>query len=182
MGYARGFYNPFSGGELKNNQYRAMPTNEEASRFADQYVAATEFKPWHLVTAPAKGLDILAPSRWVGLMDDANDMGFSYLYDDRNPGFFIGNDPTKTIEDYEFMDYVFNPQYASEVIPKLPINEINLIRYPNTLGNWYGDTVNRRYIADLREWGNVMYDPRSSVENGFRKALDIDLKPEWRDE
>lgn len=95
MGYARGFYNPFSGGELKNNQYRTMPTNEEASRFADQYVAATEFKPWHLVTAPAKGLDILAPSRWVALMDDANDMGFSYLYDDRNPGFFIGNDPTK---------------------------------------------------------------------------------------
>ena len=86
---------PMVGGELKNNQYRTMPTNEEASRFADQYVAATEFKPWHLVTAPAKGLDILAPSRWVGLMDDANDMGFSYLYDDRNPGFFIGNDPTK---------------------------------------------------------------------------------------
>ena len=83
------------GGELKNNQYRTMPTNSEASAFADNYVAATEFKPWHLVSAPMRGLDLLAPSRWWGLRDDANDMGFSYLYDDRNPGFFIGNDPTK---------------------------------------------------------------------------------------
>lgn len=100
----RGLSGPLVGGELSNNQYRTMPTNSEASDFADKYVASTEFKPWHVLTMPLKGLDITMPSRWVGLMDDDNDMGFSYLYDERNPGFYIGNDPTKP----------FNKQFAQE--------------------------------------------------------------------
>ena len=95
MRIERGLDEPLVGGELNNNQYRTMPTNSEASNFADKYVGATEFKPWHLVTAPMKGLDLLASSKWVGLTDDDNDMGFAYLYSDRNPGFFVGNDPTK---------------------------------------------------------------------------------------
>ena len=84
-----------------------------------------------------------------------------------------------TIEDYEFMDYVFRPQYTSEVVPNLDITEAVSL-YPSLVGSWYGNSGRRRYIANPDEWVNVMYDPYSPVEALFRKSKGIDLKPEWQ--
>ena len=84
-----------------------------------------------------------------------------------------------TISDYEFMDYVFNPEYTSEVAPKLDITEA-VTRYPSLVGSWYGDSGRRRYIDNSDEWVNVMYDPYSPAEALFRKSKGIDLKPEWQ--
>ncbi len=168
MGYARGFYNPFSGGELKNNQYRTMPTNEEASRFADQYVAATEFKPWHLVTAPAKGLDILAPSRWVGLMDDANDMGFSYLYDDRNPGFFIGNDPTKPFSKKFAQEHPYWAM-AGNMVGDVA-SGYGMSKVPDVVGNVRNYGVNAADDA-LRKYDSSL----NNIDLGFRGRAAVDV-------
>lgn len=84
-----------------------------------------------------------------------------------------------TVKDYEFMDYVFNPKYNSEVVPKLNLEEA-IIKYPSLVGSWYGDSGRRRYIANPNEWINVIYDPYSPAEALFRKSKGIDLKPEWQ--
>jgi len=90
-----------------------------------------------------------------------------------------GNFRSPTVKDYEFMDYVFNPQYSSEVVPKLSLEE-DIVKYPSLVGSWYGDSGRRRYIANPDEWVNVIYDPYSPAEDLFRKSKGIDLKPEWQ--
>jgi hypothetical protein len=84
-----------------------------------------------------------------------------------------------TSSDYEFMDYVFNPKYTSEVVPKMGITEA-VAKYPSLVGSWFGDSGRRRYIENPEEWVNVMYDPYSPAEALFRKSKGIDLKPEWQ--
>lgn len=95
---------PTVGGELRNNQYRTQPTNKEASNLADEYVAATEFGPGAIIGTALKPLDVLAPSRWVGLLDSDNNNGILHLFDDNNKGFFINNDPNG----------IFNKRYVEE--------------------------------------------------------------------
>ena len=84
-----------------------------------------------------------------------------------------------TVKDYEFMDYVFNPQYSSEVVPKLSLEEA-VVKYPSLVGSWYGYSGRRRYIANPDEWVNVIYDPYSPVEDLFRESKGIGLKPKWQ--
>lgn len=83
MKYNRGFYNPFSGGELKNNQYRTMPTNQEASNYADQWTERTAPGIGSILQAGLfKPMDALSISRYIGGLKGHN------IYDDKNPGPF----------------------------------------------------------------------------------------------
>ncbi len=95
MKAARGLEAPLLGGELKDNQYRTMPTNSEANAFADAWTEQTAPTVGHLISAGLKPLDLITPSRYVGLLDSDNKNGFLHLFDEDNRGFFIGNDPTK---------------------------------------------------------------------------------------
>jgi hypothetical protein len=81
--------------ELADNQYRTMPTNSEANVFADAWTEQTAPTVGHLIAAGLKPLDLITPSRYVGLLDSDNKNGFMHLFDEDNKGFFIGNDPTK---------------------------------------------------------------------------------------
>lgn len=77
-----------------------------------------------------------------------------------------------TLKDYQFMDYVFQPKYPSEVIPNTPLTFDNMSTHP--LGEYI-------YNADMRTrlnqpWKNVMYDIAPPVESEFRDNLGIVLK------
>ena len=50
------------GGELKNNQYRTMPTNSEANTFADAWASQTAPTVGHLIAAGLKPLDLVTGS------------------------------------------------------------------------------------------------------------------------
>lgn len=74
-----------------------------------------------------------------------------------------------TQKDYQFMDYVFQPKYRSEVFPNTPIDNINhpLIKY---LAD--GDMRSRLN----QPWDKVMYDIAPTVESEFRDDLGIVLR------
>lgn len=152
--------------ELNNNQYRTMPTNAEASHFADDMVSATEFKPQHLLTAPLQGLMPLNISNWIGLADEDNNMGLAYLYSDKNPGFFIGNDPTKP----------FSKQFAKEhpywaMSGNLMGDALGTLGVGKTLKTGYGKITSayddaKYHIDAFREnWANPY--AREDMKNGL---------------
>ena len=92
------------GGELKNNQYRTMPTNSEANTFANAWASQTAPTVGHLIAAGLKPLDLVTPSRYVGLLDSDNKNGFLHLFDDDNRGLFINDNPNG----------MFSKRYAEE--------------------------------------------------------------------
>lgn len=86
-----------------------------------------------------------------------------------------------TIEDYQFMDYVFNPKYKSQTTPVVQdFNRDFLTNNSETFGQWYGNDTRRRYLSDKSYWKNVMYDPATAAEENFRLKLGIDLKPQYK--
>lgn len=152
--------------ELNDNQYRTQPTNAEASHLADNMVSATEFKPQHLLTAPLQGLMPLNISNWVGLADEDNNMGLAYLYSDKNPGFFIGNDPTKP----------FSKQFAKEhpywaISGNLIGDALGTLGVGKTLKTGYGKITSayddaKYHIDAFREnWANPY--AREDMKNGL---------------
>ena len=92
------------GGELKNNQNRTMPTNSEANTFADAWASQTAPTVGHLIAAGLKPLDLVTPSRYVGLLDSDNKNGFLHLFDEDNRGLFINDNPQG----------MFSKRYAEE--------------------------------------------------------------------
>lgn len=76
-----------------------------------------------------------------------------------------------TQKDYQFMDYVFQPKYKSEVIPVTPVRVDN-INHP--LFKYLSDADMRRRIN--QPWKNVMYDIAPTVESEFRNELGIVLR------
>lgn len=85
-----------------------------------------------------------------------------------------------TLNDYKFMDYVFQPKYTSEVIPKIDINDVlksglNIDKWDQhpVLKYWNNANMGPRMY---QEWAHVMYDIAPTTEYEFRKGLDIDLK------
>lgn len=80
-----------------------------------------------------------------------------------------------TVDDYKFMDYVFNPKYRSEVYP-IEEDLFNLAINDAKFGEIFGNSTNRGYLEDKSRWGNVIYDPSPSIEAQFRKAKGIDLR------
>ena len=81
-----------------------------------------------------------------------------------------------TLKDYQFMDYVFRPKYKSDVIPKLNLEKTTireaLEKYPQ-IGEWSRDYRNARYLENLNNWVNVMYDPATPAESLFRTEMGI---------
>jgi hypothetical protein len=104
MKAARGLEAPLLGGELKDNQYRTMPTNSEANAFADAWTEQTAPTVGHLISAGLKPLDLITPSRYVGLLDSDNKNGFLHLFDEDNRGLFINDNPNG----------MFSKRYAEE--------------------------------------------------------------------
>ena len=154
------------GKELNDIQYRTQPTNAEASHLADDMVSATEFKPQHLLTAPLQGLMPLNISNWIGLADEDNNMGLAYLYSDKNPGFFIGNDPTKP----------FSKQFAKEhpywaMSGNLIGDALGTLGVGKTLKTGYGKITStyddaKYHIDAFREnWANPY--AREDMKNGL---------------
>ena len=92
------------GGELKNNQNRTMPTNSEANTFADAWASQTAPTVGHLIAAGLKPLDLVTPSRYVGLLDSDNKNGLLHLFDEDNRGLFINDNPNG----------MFSKRYAEE--------------------------------------------------------------------
>lgn len=80
-----------------------------------------------------------------------------------------------TVDDYKFMDYVFNPRYRSEVYP-IEEDLLNLAINDAKFGEIFGNSRNRGYLEDKSRWGNVIYDPSPPIEAQFREAKGIDLK------
>lgn len=79
-----------------------------------------------------------------------------------------------TLKDYQFMDYVFQPKYSSEVIPNTPLTFNNMSTHP--LGKYLSDDDMRARLD--QPWKNVMYDIAPTVESEFRDNLGIVLRSE----
>lgn len=77
-----------------------------------------------------------------------------------------------TLKDYQFMDYVFQPKYQSEVIINTPITIQNASTHP--LGKYLSDGDMRSRIK--QPWESVMYDIAPTAESEFRNKLGIILK------
>lgn len=90
--------------ELKDNQYRTMPTNSEANALADAWAEQTAPTVGHLIAAGLKPLDLVTPSKYVGLLDSDNKNGFLHLFDEDNRGLFINDNPQG----------MFSKKYAEE--------------------------------------------------------------------
>ena len=92
-------------------------------------------------------------------------------YETRN----LFRSPTK--KDYEFMDYVFRPEYKSEVIDNIqsPFYIETMEQYPK-LGEWYHGPYSKEYLTDPTRWQNVMYDPATNAEYLWREANGVDAK------
>ena len=89
---------PLLGGELKNNQYTTMPAQSHVDDYADMRDAQVVPHMGDFVSAATKPLDVLMPSRWVGLLDKDYDGlsavdRFSRLFDENNRGLFINDKP-----------------------------------------------------------------------------------------
>lgn len=89
------------------------------------------------------------------------------------------NFKSPTLKDYKFMDWVFQPQYRSRVIPfedlsNPSISQLN--RFPEWVGDLLGNQLYRMYLSNPKEWRNILYHPASSVEFQFRNAKGIELK------
>lgn len=84
-----------------------------------------------------------------------------------------------TLKDYQFMDYVFQPRYKSEVFPYINLSNVSmdeLETLPNVLADGLFNTTKRNYLTNPEEWRNVIYDPTTYAEFYFRNASGIDLK------
>lgn len=79
-----------------------------------------------------------------------------------------------TLKDYQFMDYVFQPKYSSEVIPNTPLTFNNMSTHP--LGKYLSDGDMRVRLD--QPWKNVMYDMAPPVESEFRDNSGIVLRSE----
>lgn len=79
-----------------------------------------------------------------------------------------------TLKDYQFMDYVFQPKYSSEVISNTPLTFKNMSTHP--LGKYLSDGDMRSRLN--QPWKNVMYDIAPTVESEFRDNLGIVLRSE----
>ena len=77
-----------------------------------------------------------------------------------------------TLKDYQFMDYVFQPKYSSEVISNTPLTFKNMSTHP--LGKYLSDGDMRSRLN--QPWKNVMYDIAPTVESEFRDNLGIVLR------
>lgn len=77
-----------------------------------------------------------------------------------------------TLKDYQFMDYVFQPKYSSEVIPNTPLTFNNMSTHP--LGDYLSNADMRTRLN--QPWKNVMYDIAPPVESEFRDNLGIVLR------
>ena len=77
-----------------------------------------------------------------------------------------------TLKDYQFMDYVFQPKYSSEVISNTPLTFKNMSTHP--LGKYLSDGDMRSRLD--QPWKNVMYDIAPTVESEFRDNLGIVLR------
>jgi hypothetical protein len=136
--------------ELKDNQYRTMPTNEEASAFADAWTEQTAPTVGYLIAAGLKPLDLITPSRYVGLLDSDNKNGFLHLFDEDNRGLFIGNDPTKP----------FSKQFHDEH----PILA--------SIGNMVGDVL---LGAGTSKGLNTLYNTGNKAVNNWLTGLEPDI-------
>lgn len=90
-----------------------------------------------------------------------------------------------TLEDYKFMDYVFDPIFKSDVISSdyfKSIKSINELKQnskiPIELKSDIGDEMLRKYFIDKTEWENVYYSPATKAEGIYRKYLNIDEIPD----
>lgn len=79
-----------------------------------------------------------------------------------------------TLKDYQFMDYVFQPKYTSNVIPNTPLTFENIDTHPFKKYFFDGDMRDR---ID-QPWKHVMYELNPPIERDFREDLGIILKPE----
>lgn len=79
-----------------------------------------------------------------------------------------------TLKDYQFMDYVFQPNYPSGVTPNIPLTINNSSSHP--LGKYISNADMRSRLN--QPWENVMYDIAPPVESIFRNNLGIVLRSE----
>lgn len=85
-----------------------------------------------------------------------------------------------TAKDYQFMDYVFRPQYTSDVVDKAALNgksmkEVFPEDLPITLREVISNTTARNHLFNDKLWHNVYYDPIPDVEARFRDEHGIEL-------
>jgi len=91
------------------------------------------------------------------------------------------NFKSPTLKDYKFMDWVFQPQYKSKVIPFQDLSNPTMEQLDNSpewVGALFGNQLYRDYLSNPKEWRNVLYHPASSVEYQFRKSKGIEFKDE----
>lgn len=109
-----------------------------------------------------------------------NDKNYSgYAHELQRLSRSIAKAPTE--KDYKFMDWVFQPQFKSEVIPYRDLGNLKLDELdnlPTSLQNAIFNADSRIYLKDPTEWVNVIYDPETTAEEEFRMPLGIKLKKE----
>ena len=87
-----------------------------------------------------------------------------------------------TVKDYNFMDWVFQPKYKSEVIPAKDLSKSSiedLDALPEFISSQLGNAKLRPYLLNPNEWRNVLYDPATPAEANFRNQRGIILKKDY---
>ena len=146
------------------DDYIEGETNTAANQRADALDAQVVPHMGDFVSAATKPLDVLMPSRWVGLLDkdyDGLSVGdrFSRLFDENNRGLFINDNPYG----------LFSKKYAKEH-PYWAMAGNAAFDIASTPFIWNG--ANRVYNT-----GKTAYNAgRNAVRNyNFAKALDADI-------
>lgn len=85
-----------------------------------------------------------------------------------------------TAKDYQFMDYVFRPQYSSNVMDKSVLRgkdfgEVFPTELPEFMREVVSSSEARTHLYNKGLWHNVYYDPKPDVEARFRDAHGIEL-------